>query len=461
VVALLAGAGDAVELAEWGAGGHWFVDWLAGALGQEVAGLADAADSVPLRIGRAGGNVLALPHNILATFDTHAGLLGVAIDLVLSAEGNAVLPAHSRTVSAVAANACALNTVEELVLSTGRALVVDEEVAGVADTDAVVGVTVGAAAEGQACTLHQPVILEAEAAVGFEVEVAVGRAGEGLLADPVAQHQTGVAALALALHHQLALGTVHHAHLIFPVHVVPPQANALRRQRVVLAVHRTTHQALLGAWVVGGADGAGAAEAVDEEVSGGTLALAVEGVDLRTGAAVHALPLLQTIALEAGALNQEGVVAHVGGTLRTAELAGTIVALPLTADSAYSRNVEESFRALAASEEGVELLLQTTVVEALCLAVGEDIVELSGGAPLALSAHQEVPLDADTAVEGGVEDLLGEAVVDAAEERGVVVLGGGTLTAAAVDEEIVLEADALLQQTVELLVGSALAAADA
>ena len=69
----------------------------------------------------------------------------MAVDHVVSADGDGNIDADAIVVSAVSVEANALNSVEDFVVSTGLALAVDHVVAGVADADSVEVVTVGAA----------------------------------------------------------------------------------------------------------------------------------------------------------------------------------------------------------------------------------------------------------------------------------------------------------------------------
>lgn len=167
--------------------------WLANAVFEEVPCLADTADSIPAGISGAAGDDGAGSHNVLTSLDADTFLIGVTVDLVCPTDWHSDGDTVVIVGSAVAIQANALHSVEDLIRATSLALLVDEVVSAVADAYAILVLTVGFTDGVRLAGLvDKSIVGIAKAAVSLEVEVAVGWTLQLLHALPVVHHQRGI-----------------------------------------------------------------------------------------------------------------------------------------------------------------------------------------------------------------------------------------------------------------------------
>ena len=150
IVSLVAGTGDSIEPTVVRAGWDWWLNWLTDAVVHEISALAQTVESVPVCIDGTVGNYFAGTHDVLIPFEADASFLDVAVDHIVSADGDGNVDAEAIIVSVVPVEADALDSIEDFVVSTGLALAVDHVEARVANADSVEVVTVGAAGYRQA-----------------------------------------------------------------------------------------------------------------------------------------------------------------------------------------------------------------------------------------------------------------------------------------------------------------------
>jgi hypothetical protein len=85
IVALVAGAGNSIEVAVLRACGNWRLNWPAISIGHEISSFTNTFNSIPVCINGTAGYELARSHDILAPRDANTFLLSVIIYFILTA----------------------------------------------------------------------------------------------------------------------------------------------------------------------------------------------------------------------------------------------------------------------------------------------------------------------------------------------------------------------------------------
>ena len=417
-----ADARNPVKLAVGWTGRHRSLDRHAPAVLHEVAGLADTTGSVEERVEGTGRYNFAFAHQILAPLDADTFVVGIAVHLISSANGDGPDHAHSLTVLFGAASTDAFYSVVDLVAAAHHALVVDHKIPVFADAQSVVIVGICPAVEIDAFSFYKSVAWVAQTAVTLHMEVTIFRAVESIVANVVPHNLVRIVALTLTSRVVLTFGTGRNAKIVLPVHVVAGLTDASSREFVVGGIGWTIYLAYLSAAVVAGTYRTGTTHPLNPVVSRSALTQPTERIDLRARSTIHTVPISQSKTLNAYTFALQHRVSHPVGTGRNAGLSDHLVDLARRTDTATAGDVVVALRAFAASSERVEVLPVGTVIETFALAAGENIVKLVLPAHLALAVDPHVIVLAYASIVRGIVNLVWHQTGQNAFPKNAVVI---------------------------------------